>query len=275
MTPATVTSIAPQRTRPQASRPQPSRRPFRDNPRLILAGIAVLVSILVAIYFIANRTPSLAPDFLSEVVLYALSAADFTMLAALVFVLARNVIKLVVERRRALPFARFRARLVAVLLSMTIVPAVLVLIAGSEFIRTSIDNWFNAPMEDILASANKIAGDYYHERQMLVSDHATRLARELAAVDLTASDVRAVRDLVSPDVTLQRVKIVQVFRVDANGPATGVVPVVDVMATGMPTGYNRAFADRLAARVLGGQADTRSVEALGDSGDFLHAAAVI
>jgi hypothetical protein len=34
------------------------------------------------------------------------------MLLALVFVLARNVIKLLVERRRGLPFARFRAKLV-------------------------------------------------------------------------------------------------------------------------------------------------------------------
>ena len=208
------------------------------------------------------------PDFLSEVVLYALSAADLTMLVALVFVLARNIIKLVVERRRALPFARFRAKLVAVLLSMTIVPAVLVLIAGSEFIRTSIDNWFNAPMEDILASANKIAGDYYHERQLLVSDHASRLARALSAVDLAAADVRPIRDLVTPDVTLQRVKIVQVFRVGAGAAAGRVEPVVEVVATEMPTGYNRATADRLAARALAGQADTRSVEALGTLGRF-------
>src|SRR5580765_7072890 len=209
---ATIGSIAPTRPGPPASRPSPGRRPFRDNPRLILAGIAALVSVLVAISAIANRTPRLAPDFLSEVVLYALSAADLTMLVALVFVLARNIIKLVVERRRALPFARFRAKLVAVLLSMTIVPAVLVLIAGSEFIRTSIDNWFNAPMEDILASANKIAGDYYHERQLLVSDHASRLARALSGVDLAAADVRPIRDLVTPDVTLQRVKMVEALR---------------------------------------------------------------
>src|SRR4029078_6764938 len=100
-----------------------------------------------------------------------------TMLAALVFVLARNIIKLVVERRRALPFARFRAKLVAVLLSMTIVPAVLVLIAGSEFIRTSIENWFNAPIEDILSSANRIAGDYYPECALLVRDQARTQCR--------------------------------------------------------------------------------------------------
>src|SRR6266545_3761249 len=162
--PATVTSITPRRGGGTARAPEPSRRPFRDNPRLILAGIGLLLVVLVALLAIANGTSRFSPDFLSEFVLYALSAADLTMLAALVFVLARNIVKLVVERRRALPFARFRFKLVAVLLSMTIVPAVLVLIAGSEFIRTSIDNWFNAPMEEILSSANRIAGDYYHER---------------------------------------------------------------------------------------------------------------
>ncbi len=273
--PATVTSIAPKRAGGPPPRPMPARRPFRDNPRLILAGIAALVAVLIAILAVANRTPRLAPDFLSEIVLYALSAADLTMLAALVFVLARNIIKLIVERRRALPFARFRVKLVAVLLSMTIVPAVLVSIAGSEFIRTSIDNWFNAPMEDILASANKIAGDYYHERQMLVSDHATRLARALSTADLAVADVRRIRDLVTPDVTLQRVKIVQIFRVRRGDGGPGLEPVVDVVATEVPLGYNRASADRLAVRALGGEADTRSVEALGNAGDLLHAAAVI
>ena len=52
---------------------------------------------------------------------------------------------------------------------MTLVPAVLVLVVGSELIRTNIDRWFNAPMDEILSSANQIAGDYYQERQMLVS----------------------------------------------------------------------------------------------------------
>ena len=94
----------------------PRRRPFRDNSRLILIGILLLVGALAALLTIANRSATYSPDFLVEVVLYALSVADVTMLAALVFVLARNIIKLIVERRRALPFARFRAKLVAVLL---------------------------------------------------------------------------------------------------------------------------------------------------------------
>ena len=75
--------------------------PFRDNPRLILVGIGVLIAALVAILIVANRTPRFSPDFLSEFVLYALTAGDLTMLAGLVFVLARNIVKLIVERRQA------------------------------------------------------------------------------------------------------------------------------------------------------------------------------
>src|SRR5207247_5466785 len=103
--PATVTSITPRRPSGPVRSPLPTRRPFRDNLPLILAGIAALVAVLVAILMVANRSASFSPDFLTEFVLYALSAADLTMLVALMFVLARNIVKLFVERRRALPFA--------------------------------------------------------------------------------------------------------------------------------------------------------------------------
>src|SRR6185369_7438221 len=156
------------------------------------------------------------------------------------------VVKLFVERRRALPFARFRAKLVVLLLGMTLAPAVLVLIVGSELIRTSVDRWFNAPMDDILSSANKIAADYYAERQNAVSDHAARMARALATLDLASSDVRPIRDLLTPDVTSRRVQLVQVYRIPTNaGALAGPEPVVDLAAPSLPTGYNRAVVDRL------------------------------
>ena len=101
------------------------RRPFRDNTRLLVLGIVLLVAVLAGLLALASRSSSLAPDFLTEFVLYALSATNLTMLVALGFVLVRNIIKMLVERRRALPFARFRAKLVTVLLAMTIAPAVL------------------------------------------------------------------------------------------------------------------------------------------------------
>src|SRR5438034_3528768 len=274
--PATVTSITPRRATGQTPAPGPARRPFRDNPRLILAGIAVLLVVLVTLLLIASGTSRFSPDFLSEFVLYGLSAADLTMLVALLFVLARNIVKLIVERRNALPFARFRSKLVALLLGMTLVPTVLVLIVGSELIRTNIDRWFNAPMAEILSSANQIAGDYYHEQQMVASDHASRLARTLANADLTTVDVRPIRDVLAPDVTRPRVQMVEVYRVvPSTGSLPSLEPVIDVAAPALPSGYSRAAVDRLDAQALAGSAETRSIETLGTSGDLLHAAAII
>jgi len=275
--PASVTSISPRRA--SVSAPQPAapggRRPFRDNPRLILLGIVVLIGLLAAILAVANRS-RFSPDFTSEFVLYALTAADLTMLAALVFVLARNIVRLIVERRGGLPFARFRAKLVALLLGMTLVPAVLVLAVGRELINRSVARWFNAPMDEILSSANQIAGDYYQERQLLAADQATRIARALASVDLANPDVTQLRALIAPDVASQRVQMIEVYRVGpAVGNLQGLESVIDMAAPSVPPGYSPAAAERLAAQVLAGSKETRSIEALGNSGDLLHAASVI
>ena len=133
---------------PVRSAPPPERRPFRDNPRLILLGIVLLFGALAAMIFLADKSTQLNPDFLSEVVLYALSAADLTMVLALVFLLARNIIKLFVERRRGLPFSRFRAKLVMAMLGLTIVPSLLVLGVGGELIRSVTQLWFSQPIDE-------------------------------------------------------------------------------------------------------------------------------
>src|SRR3954463_3932236 len=213
------------------------RKPFRDNTRLILAGIVILLAVLAGLLTLASRSARLAPAFLTEFVLYALSATNLTILVALVFVLARNIVKLVVERRRGLPFARFRAKLVAVLLGMTIVPAVLVLLVGSEVIRNSVDRWFNAPMNDVLSSANAIAGDYYQQQQGLVSREAQRMARALASIDLTGP-APGVRGVIADDVLQERVSLAEVYRVERVDGSVRVQPVVDVSANTLPRDYS-------------------------------------
>src|SRR6478735_7721144 len=187
----------------------PARKPFRDNTRLLVVGIILLVGVLAALLALASRSSSLAPDFLTEFVLYALSATNLTMLVALGFVLARNIVKMIVERRRALPFARFRAKLVAALLGMTFIPAVLVLIVGSELIRNSVDRWFNAPMEQVLESAQGIAADYYQEQQRVVSSFSLRLSRRLGPLDVAAADPAVVQAAVQADEPPDHVEIVE------------------------------------------------------------------
>jgi two-component system nitrogen regulation sensor histidine kinase NtrY len=255
--------------------PRAERRPFRDNPRLILLGILMLIAALVAMVRFADRSTELNPDFLTEVVLYALSAADLTMLVALVFVLARNIVKLVVERRRGLPFSRFRAKLVLALLGLTLVPCVLVLIVGSELIRSSTEKWFSQPIDDILGAATKIAQDYYRDRASSVNRHAERIAREIPVAAVESGDLGAVRRAIEAEVAQGRVGLVEVYRSRSKaGPRADVVPLVAVESSGLPPGV-RASADHFASLVASGGSEPYAPEPLEGGGELVRGGAPV
>jgi len=250
----------------------PARPPFRDNPRLILFGVLILVVMLASMLVLASRTTAVAPELLTEAVLYALCAADLTMLAVLLFVLARNIVKLIVERRRAVPFAHFRTKLVALLLGMTLIPALLVLAVGSELIRTNIDRWFNARIAEVVSSASQIAGDYYAEREARVAVQAQRLAAWLSGADLARVNLDAIREHAEPALGERGVQIFEVFRV-SRAPALSHVASIGVPA--LPFGYSRAAAETLATEAMTSGGDAQSTESLEGAGDLLRAAAIV
>jgi two-component system nitrogen regulation sensor histidine kinase NtrY len=249
------------------------RRPFRDNPRLVLLGIVLLIGALVAMLRLADSSAELNPDFLSEVVLYALSAADLTMLVALLFFLARNVVKLIVERRRGLPFSRFRAKLVMAMLGLTIIPSVLVLLVGADLIRSSTQRWFSQPIDQVLRSATEIAADYYREREAAVAGHAGRIAHAIPAEAVQAGRLDVVQRMIASEVSQGRVGLVEVYRISAD--ARGVEPLVAAQSPDLPRGHLRASADRLAAAVLAGAGDTEAHEPLEGGGELVRAGAPI
>ena len=236
-------------------------------------GILALGVLLV----IAGRSTTLSPGFLSGFVLYALTATDVAMLAALSFVLARNIIKLVVEQKRSLPFTRFRAKLVAALLGMTLVPAVLVLIVGSELIRNSVDRWFNAPMDEVLSSANAIAGDYYQERQRLVSLQANRLARELASVDLNSAQHETMKSLIS-STQLQESMAIEVYRlVSKMAGESETIPALEIVEAINPLvglEYLRTSNDLLAKKVIAESSDSQIIQPVAE-GELMQTAVPI
>jgi len=252
--------------------PPPERRPFRDNPRLILLGIVLLFGALAAMVFFADKSTQLNPDFLSEVVLYALSAADLTMVLALVFVLARNIVKLFVERRRGLPFSRFRAKLVLAMLGLTIVPSVLVLLVGGELIRSSTQLWFSQPVDDVLRSANEIGGNYYREHEALVAIESQRIARTLPARAVESGNLEAVRAAIAPEVTRGRLGLVEVYRLTAGGVPS---PLVAVESPSLPRDHTRGMPDRLAARVASGSGETQALDPLDAGGELVRAGSII
>ena len=142
---------------------------------------------------------------------------------------------------------------------MTLIPAVLVLIAGSGVIRTKIDRWFNAPMDDVLSSANAIAGDYYQERQRPAAQ-ADRLARALA-ISHASTCARCPR-FVGLDVLQQRVSLVEVFRAEAAGARAAPRSGRRRRCRGAAAGHPGAAFDSLAAQGSRAPIDSFVVEPL-------------
>jgi len=236
----------------QAAMPSPeARRRLLDNPRILALIALLLIVVLAGLFWLSGRTSQIALPILADVLLYPLLAVDLALLAALGFVLARNLLKLWVEQRQAAPFARFRAKLVAALLAMTIVPSVLVLISGSEIIRNSAERWFSEPVDEVLDSAQTIATSFYQERQVAMALRAAKLARTLPPVSLTAGDDAALGPVVRGELETMRDAVIEVYQpVTAPGRPPDAALLLAVESPTLPRDSVRASADRLAARAM-------------------------
>lgn len=251
------------------------QRPRRllDRSRLLVAAVVVLIGLMAGLFWLADRTDELAPQFLTDVLLYGLLAVDLLLLAALFFVLVRNLLKLWVEQRRAAPFARFRAKLVAALLAMTILPAVLVLISGSQIIRDSAARWFSEPVDDVLVAAQEIARQYYREGQERSGLHARRIARGLPPAALSAGDVDTLSGLVQYEPRTMRNGLIEIYRaVAAENGGSDTVFLVGVGSANLPRGQAPPSADRIAARALATATEQEQQDELAGGGVLLRTA---
>ena len=250
--------------------PPPPRRRVLDNPRVLTVLALLLVAIMVGLFWLSSRTAEIEPQLVNDVLLTALLSVNLALLVALLFVLGRNLLKLWVERRRGEPFARFRTKLVGALLAMTIVPAVLVLISGSEILRTSVAQWFTAPGDQVVTGAMTIAQRFYLEQQKSMALHAKHLAERLPATAVAQSDEGAVNPQISAELETMSDGLIELYRV-VTGPtgARDVEYVSGVESSNVPSDRVRAAADRLALKTVESAKGQDSTEDLVSSGGVM------
>jgi len=263
--------------RPTDVRPEVTgRRRLLDSPRVLGAIGLLLLAILVGLFWIANRSSDIPPQLLSDVLLYSLLAVDLALLAALSFVLVRNLLKLWIEQRTAAPFARFRGKLVAALLAMAIIPALLVLISGSEIIRKSAERWFSEPVDEVLSAGQEIARQYYRDGQQNTLLRARRLARVLSADALAAGDVAALTPVVEEEPRSMQNGLVDVYRTIATpGEPADLVYLFGVGSANLPQDHVPPAADRLAAKAAASGREEAQQDDLDGGGVLLRTAAPI
>ncbi len=127
-----------------------SARPRRTT--VIVLSIAVLLLLLSLIAQSAfNPSPFVTPDTAAEtLLLYALSSLNFLAFVTVLFILIRNILKLVRERRAARPGSRFKLRLVSYAIGLSLLPALLLFFFAFGLLNRSIDRWFGEPARQIV-----------------------------------------------------------------------------------------------------------------------------
>jgi hypothetical protein len=141
---------------------------------IILLAVAVFLLFAILVSQTAFNETILRPGSNQQaVVFYALSLLISLLFVALTFVLARNLLKLLAERRLGVLGSKFRTRMVVGALLLSFVPVMVMYWFAYGLMNRSIDKWFSTPVEEVRADTDAMAS--------LLANYAAQNARSEAA----------------------------------------------------------------------------------------------
>jgi two-component system nitrogen regulation sensor histidine kinase NtrY len=167
------------------------RKRHRDT-RFILRLLAILLVCLTAVYYLLQARRDLPSALVTNrVLLFVLWYINLVLILTILFVLARSLFKLLVERRARILGAKFKSKLVATYVGLALVPVLLLSLYATQLLQQSIDRWFATPVETVLAEGSAVADSLFEAVQADTSHDARVLAGELAGIELDRPRQRA------------------------------------------------------------------------------------
>ncbi len=169
-------------------RDQTYRRVESKRRRRELIAVAVAAAILVAFVFAQTELPPLSrhTSLLSNLTVISLFNLSFLLLGLLLFLVGRNLAKVIFERRRGLIGSKFQVRLVAGFIAVALVPSAFLLYVSGVFLHADIESWFNPEYEQVLDDSLEIAKTYYLNSANNAAHFARVLAEKIASDKLLA-----------------------------------------------------------------------------------------
>ena len=136
---------------------------------VVCAALALIMTLgLVQGWFFK---PLLRTPLVSNILLVVFINLNVLLLLLLAYLVLRNFIKLIFERKRNILGSKLKTRLVAASVVLTLIPAVPLFWFASQFIFSSLDQWFSSRVQDSLKNAVQLARDYVErERGDFVSE---------------------------------------------------------------------------------------------------------
>ena len=157
--------------------PQEGKR--RKRERIIIVIMIAVIVILTLLENLLYQREAIVP-ISNNILVFGLININIILILLLIFLIVRNVVKLIFERRHGVLGSKLRTKLVAAFVSLSLIPTVILFLVAVNFLSYSIENWFNITIGDALNKTVEIAQVYYQQ----TSDHAKFYARQISS-DIT------------------------------------------------------------------------------------------
>ena len=147
----------------------------RKRERIIIVITVFVILMLSFLEYQLFRTETILPAS-NNVLIYGLININVILIILLIFLIIRNVVKLIFERRHGVIGSKLRTKLVAAFVSLSLIPTVLLFLVSINFLSYSIDSWFSMRIGDALNKTIEVAQMYYQQ----TTDQAKFYARQIS-----------------------------------------------------------------------------------------------
>lgn len=160
-------------------------RRHRKDSRFIVGGLSVLLAILVAAFYLIQRGRDVPETLLNnQILLFALWYGNVVLILAISFVLLRNLLKVLIERRHRVLGSKFKIKLVATYIGLSLIPVLLLFAYATELLQGTVDRWVNTPLSGVLERSRTAVEGFYEQIEDDVLFDAGRALDALADLDL-------------------------------------------------------------------------------------------
>lgn len=144
----------------------------------------VIAIVLLALLFVAltiaefrlTKVSSTLP-FVNSIFFFGLLNINIVLLIGMVWLVARNIGKLFIERRRRVLGARLKTKLVIAFLAFSIIPTLVLFVISAMYINSSFDKWFSLKIQNTLQASLEITRTYYRNTDQTAMHFAEHLAK--------------------------------------------------------------------------------------------------
>jgi two-component system nitrogen regulation sensor histidine kinase NtrY len=147
-----------------------ARRDLRKRRRIWLVIFVCLCSLPLLTYVESRVFDMGAIPFpvSGNVLVFTVININALLLLLAVFLVLRNLVQLIFERRRDFLGTKLRSKMVISFVSLSLVPTGLLFFIALQFVSTSMDYWFNIRVEQSLQESMNIAKDVYEDARTQV-----------------------------------------------------------------------------------------------------------